>query len=485
MKITAEHVESLGLYLSPRYDQVAATPEFHRECWALYCSDAPNVAVAAPRKHAKSTALTQVFGLACVLFRAEDYVIIFSSTEELAIEQLDNIAVELRENEDLIRDFGIKGLITDMKTDIIVECNDGHQFRILAKGSEQKIRGRRWRGKRPGLLLGDDLEDDEQVESKERRGKFRRWFFRAARPVLRKGGRVRVHGTILHEDSLLANLMKDKMWQHLFYKAHTSFDNFSNRLWPEQFSESDLRTERQIFINRMDPAGYSQEYLNDPFDSEDAYLRRDDFLPMSDEDIDSDKVVCAAADFAVSTDDRANRSSLTVGGKDVSNILHFIDQRVGRWDYLELVEEMFSVQAAWHPTVFFVEAGVIWKTLEPTLIKEMQRRNVWIAFEPMPSTKDKAVRGRAFQKRMRAHGCRFNKNASWYPDFEAELLRFTEGSEAILDDQFDSASLLCRGFESLAEVEAEDFYSQEDIEFEAQSMRLRAGGDGRSIVTGY
>jgi len=105
VKITAEHVESLGLYLSPRYDQVAATPDFHRECWTLYCSDEPNVAVAAPRKHAKSTALTQVFGLACVLFRAEDYIIVFSSTEELAIEQLDNIAVELRENEDLIRDL--------------------------------------------------------------------------------------------------------------------------------------------------------------------------------------------------------------------------------------------------------------------------------------------------------------------------------------------------------------------------------------------
>jgi len=237
------------------------------------------------------------------------------------------------------------------------------------------------------------------------------------------GGKIRIHGTILHEDSLLANLMKDKMWKHLFYKAHASFDDFSNRLWPEQFSETDLRAERQIFINRMDPAGYSQEYLNDPFDSEDAYLRRDDFLPMSDEDINCDKIVCAAADFAVSTDDRANRSSLTVGGKDLSNILHFIDQRVGRWDYFELVEEMFSVQQAWNPVVFFVEAGVIWKTLEPTLHKEMRKRNIWISFEPMPSTKDKAVRGRAFQKRMRAHGCRFNKDASWYPDFEAELLR--------------------------------------------------------------
>jgi predicted phage terminase large subunit-like protein len=485
MKLTAEHVESLGMYLSPRYDQVAATPEFHRECWALYCSDYPNCAVAAPRKHAKSTALTQVYILANVLFKVEEYVIVMSSTEELAIEQLDNVAVELRENEDLIKNFGIKGFLTEAKTDIIVERIDGSQFRILAKSAEQKIRGRRWRGKRPGLVVCDDLEDDEQVESKERRVKFRRWFFRACRPVLRKGGRIRVHGTILHEDSLLNRLMKDKNWKSLFYKAHKSYEEFTDRLWPEQFSEAALRAERQVFIDQMDAAGYSAEYLNNPYDSDDAYLRKEDFLPMSAEDHETDKLVCAAADFAVSTLDSANRSSLTVGGKDAANLIHFIDQRVDRWDALELIDEMFSVQERWHPEVFFVEAGVIWKTLEPMIFKEMQKRDIWIAFEAIPSTKDKAVRGKPLQKRMRAGGCRFDKEASWYPGFEAELLRFTGASEATLDDQFDSAGLLCRGFETLADPEEDDFVDEQTLAWREESQRMKGGGDGRSKVTGY
>ena len=53
-----------GGFLSDMYDDPAPTPPFHRECWALYCSDHPLVAVAAPRFHAKSTALTHAFILA-------------------------------------------------------------------------------------------------------------------------------------------------------------------------------------------------------------------------------------------------------------------------------------------------------------------------------------------------------------------------------------------------------------------------------------
>src|SRR5208282_1049353 len=132
MKLTAEHVEAMaGVYLSPLYDTPSPTPEFHRECWRLYCSDARMAGVAAPRGHAKSTALTHDYVLAVALFREEQYIIIVGASEEMAIEHLGDIANELRENEELIKAFKVKCFITDQKTDIIVECDDGYQFRIM------------------------------------------------------------------------------------------------------------------------------------------------------------------------------------------------------------------------------------------------------------------------------------------------------------------------------------------------------------------
>ena len=486
MKLTADMVEALsGVYLSPRYDSPQPTPDFHRECWARYCLDVTAAATAAPRNHAKSTALTHDYGLAVALFRQEQYCIIVSSSEEMAIEHLGDIANELRENEDLIRDFKIKQFVVDQKTDIIVECTDGYQFRFIARGAEQKIRGRKWQGRRPGLILFDDIEDDEQVESRDRRRKFRRWFFRACKQALRDGGKIRGHGTILHEDSLLHHLMKNSEWSSKIYKAHRSFSEFTQILWPEKFPEARLRAIRQEFINEGDSAGYAQEYLNDPRDNDEAYLRRDDFLAMRTDDYETSKITCVGADFAISKLDTANRTSFTVGGKDLNNILHITDQRVGRWDITQIIEEMFAIESRWHPDMWFVEKGQIWSSIETILRSEMQKRDVWLSILPVPAVLDKKVRGRSLQKRMRAGGCRFDKLASWYEEYEDELLRFTGDSEAVLDDQFDSTVHLSRGFEDYkAQAEEDDFTTDEEAEF-AYLARTLKGGDGRSDVTGY
>lgn len=485
MKLTVDLIESLsGVYLSPKYDSPQPTPDFHRECWSRYCSDHPACATAAPRNHAKSTALTHDFVLANALFRTESYIILVGASEEMAIEHLGDIANELSDNEDIRRDFKIKDFVVHQKTDIIVECADGYQFRIIARGSEQKIRGRKWGGKRPGLIVGDDLEDDEQVESIDRRRKFRRWFFRACKQALRDGGRIRIHGTILHEDSLLNHVIKNKSWSSRVYKAHRSFDDFSEILWPEKFPESRLRAIRQEFINEGDSAGYSQEYLNDPFDYEDAFLKKDDFIAMSDDDYDTSKIYGVGVDFAISKQDSANKTSFTVGGKDTDNILNVVDQRLGRWHSLEIVEEFFSVYQAWSPDMFWVEDGQIWKAVKPVLEAEMRKRDIWLPITALLPIKDKAVRARSLQKRMRARGCRFDKKAEWYPAYEAELLRFTGVSDALQDDQFDSSALLSRGFEEYKVVEDDDFNTEEDDEFAWMSQYLK-GDSGRSAVTGY
>ena len=486
-RLTADLIEAFGgTFISPKYDQLCPTPQFHRDAWELYASEEPAVCVVAPRDHAKSSALSMVYILAAVLFRDSDYVILVGSTEDGAAEQLGNITEELMENDDLIREFGVKKFHRTATTDIIVEMADGHRFRVLARGAEQRIRGRLWKGKRPNLLVCDDMEDDEQVENAERRRKFRIWFFRAAKQALSKTGKIRVHGTILHDDSLLSRLRKNRTWRHLFYAAHTSFDDFSNILWPDRWSEAQLRARRQEFIEDGDSAGYSQEFLNNPLDHSDAFLKKDDFHAMKEEDYETDKVVCAAADFAVSRADKANRTAFVIGGKDVNNILHHIDVRKGRWDPTEWIDEMFEIQAIHNPTVFWVEDGVIWKSVKSMIYREMQVRDLRINFEAILPVKDKGTRGRSYQRRMRSGQCRFDKKAEWYADFEQENLRFSGSAQATLDDQFDAAALLSRGFDDLTHVEPEDFYTEDEWELERGFWsRPRVMSDGRSQVTGY
>jgi len=487
MNLTVDLLEGFASgYLSPLYEDPQPVPEFHRVCWKAYCTQETFVSAAAPRGHAKSTSLTHAFGLANVCFRTVNYILIVSATEDLAMGHLGDIAKQLRENEDLRADFGIDRLLVDAKTEVIVRFQDGHEAKLLAKGSGQKLRGLLWNGQRPGLIICDDLEEDEQVDSQDRRVKFRRWVNRALIPTLSTKGRIRLHGTILHEDSYLARTMKSHSWHSLFFKAHAGFDDFSQLLWPEMWSEKRLREKRQQFIDDNDASGYSQEYLNSPLDSSDAYLRKEWFLGMTDEDHDAPKRICAACDFAVSKKDHANKTALAVGGEDVRNTLHALDMVVGKFDSLEIIEALFELQEIWNPEQVWVEKGQIWSALEPMFKKEMNARGVWINFIEVASVKDKATRGRVLQKRMRNGGMKWDKEGEWFPACEDEMLRFTGTKESAEDDQFDAFSLLAVGFESMDDVEEEDVDGSLSSEDDWYLARHSIDGEsGRSSVTGY
>jgi hypothetical protein len=370
---------------------------------------------------------------------------------------------------------------------------DDYRFRVLSRGAEQRIRGSLWKGKRPNLIVCDDMEDDEQVESVDRRRKFRRWFFRAAKQALSKSGKIRVHGTILHEDSLLNRLRKMKTWEHLFYKAHNSFDDFGGLLWPDRWSEQALRHRRQEFIEDGDAAGYSQEFLNDPQDNFDAFLRRDDFIPMSQEDYEQPKKICAGWDFAVSKADVANRTSCTVGGKDSRNLLHFLDFQVGRWSSAESdsakargelgwIDVMFDVEKRWSPETHFVEGGVIWKSIEHIVQQEMHTRDIFMNIRVLNPVKEKAIRGQSLKKRHRAGATRWDTKADGFESAKEEMLRFTGVAAARLDDQFDSAATLSLGFDLEPLVQEEDFDTDEEFQMRREDPRQQAG---RNEVTGY
>lgn len=484
VQLSAKLIEAFaGVYLSPRYDDAKPTPQFHREAWELYASPHKQCMVIAPRDHAKSTALTYDYIMSEVMFRSSCYVILIGSTEPKAAEQLSNISEEIHTNEDLRRDFDIVGFESDQKTEIIVKCGDGHRFRILARGSEQKIRGAMWNGMRPDLIVCDDMEDDEQVENKDRRSKFRRWFFRAAKQALSKRGKIRVHGTVLHDDALLPRLRANKMWKSLFYKAHKSYSDFSELLWPERWTEQDLRDRQKEFEEDGDGPGYSQEFLNTPLDSNEAYLNTDGFIPMSIHDHEKPKRKVCGADFAITKKDSANQTAFTCGGQSTDNLIHIIGHTAGRWKSDEWVDELFDFDSLWDPEFWVVEKGQIWDSVKPFIDKEMMQRDHWIDFRPVVASKDKSVRGQGFRKRHRSGGIRYNTEADWYEAYKAELLTFTGVSDALLDDRFDSTVYVIKGFDAEPDVEDDDFLEDAELEEERMAQDLRGGG--RRSATGY
>ena len=503
--LTADVVQGLvGALLAKRFDGSVPSPECHREWWDLCCSNERYVAIAAPRNHAKSTAITFAYTLAATLFRERKFVLIVSDTESQAVNFLGLIKQELSENQDLIKLFNLKlnekGQVQfskESESDLIVEFADGWKFRIIAKGSEQKLRGLLWSGLRPDLIVCDDMENDEIVMNQNRRKKFQRWFYGALLPCRSQHGIVRYVGTILHMDSMLENLMprnsdkqtvtealkqyttKRVLWKSVKYRAHT--DDFSQILWPERWPESRLREERAEYVAKGIGDVYSQEYLNIPIDESLAYFKKSDFLPLNEDDKKKGLNYYITVDLAISEKQTADYSVFLIAGIDDERRIHIKNVLRERLDGKEIVDTLLSLSNVYKPVAIGIEEGQISKSIGPFLYEAMiERNNFTNLFQLKHVNKDKTARSRSIQARMRAKSVKFDKAADWYQTFEDECSRFPRDKH---DDQVDAFSYLGIMLDKLVEAPTQE----ELVEQSYADERSQSGYDdsGRCATTGY
>lgn len=408
------------------------------------------------------------------------------------------------ENEDLVSMFQVNKIIKDTESDIIVQMKDGHKFRIMAKGAEQKIRGALWEGKRPGLIVGDDLENDEIVMNQERRTKFKRWFKGAVMPALSVTGKIRLVGTILHLDSLLENFMpqdwskftvhedlksystNDKpLWKGVRYRAHNH--DYSQILWPDRFNKKTLQALQQDYINDGIGDVYNQEYLNNPIDENRSYFKRSNMLADSDETIEDilsgkkELNYYIGVDLAISEKQRADWTCFVVGGMDSDNILHIVEVVRGRMDARMIVDTIFTLYSRWRPEIFLFEKGQLERAIGPFLREESLKRGMFPQTDAVTPSADKQVRGRSIQGRTQVHGVKFNKKTDWYTQFEQECLQFPKSK---WDDQVDAFGLLGMALDKFQQARTE-----QERDFDDYMDEVRRDSDlleqGRNSTTGY
>lgn len=431
-------------------------------------------------------------------------MLLVSDTESQASMFLGMMKQELQDNKELIDLFGVhrndKGLVQfdkDSETDVIVRFNDGHRFRIIAKGAEQKLRGLIWDGSRPDIILCDDMENDELVMNKERRDKMRKWFNGALVPSLADRGIIRMVGTILHSDSLLERLMpnpSDKltlstplkqwttrkmMWEAIKYRAHNP--DFTQLLWPQKKTAQQFRVLYEDARHNGTTDTYSREYLNYPIDETVSFFRRGDFAQVTEEMKQLSLNYYIAVDLAISEEEKADYSVFVVAGVDENKTLHIVDVIRERLDGREIVDTLIQLQMAYDPIAMGIEDMQVSKSIGPFLNEAMVATGQYISLIRLKhGGKDKVMRARSIQARMRAHGVVFDKEADWFFPFEQELLTFPRGKH---DDQVDAFAYLGLMLNDL--LSANTVREDADELYYEELERSGLNNQGRSRVTGY
>lgn len=323
---------------------------------AVATGEGDKEANAAPRGNAKSTTGTFGLPLWAAAFRKRKFALIISETRSQAESFLSFIKIELETNERLQQDFPeLCGEGAVWRSDQIITRNG---VKIQAAGAGQKLRGLRHGNCRPDLVIVDDLENDESVESPDQRKKLESWFFKALMKIGQPDTVFIVVGTILHYDSLLSRLLVKPGWKGQKFKAvmkwspavkrweewerifadisigkdlaEAAADNYFEQhkaemlagtevLWPEM--------EPYYYLMKMrvsdGPAYFESEKQNEPLNPEDQVFFEEWIQFYEDDEVDlTDVPHAGSCDPSLGKQNKRSDPSVIMGGRMKERILY-------------------------------------------------------------------------------------------------------------------------------------------------------------------
>ena len=374
-------------------DFSSATPDFHRVLDRLV-SEAegdrakPGTIIAAPRGSAKTTRLAFLRVIWSLLYRRHRFVVVASKTQGQAEERVQKIRFELETNPRLRADFGdlcgvnYRPVQTWQQNDLILcwprkdesgkVMRDrmghplvGHTARLYGVGTGVAVRGLT-KPKRPDLILGDDLENDDHVSTSLQREKTWAWWSKVIVPMPdTKTGTLVVVGTILHYDSLLSRLLKqeDERGQKVYRTAlFRAVEADGTYLWPEVLSPQYLEGAKR----RMGTHAFNQEYLNNPLNSDTQVFRPEWFRWYRKRDVSYDAEhevwqyqgkplrIFQAVDPALQGDDEFVLATI---GVTPDNLVLVLDLYAGHLDFPAQVQKIIDLQADWLPEAIGLETN--------------------------------------------------------------------------------------------------------------------------------
>lgn len=219
--------------------------------------------IVAPRGIGKTSIVNLVMPTVSVLSQVSRYVIPISCTADAAIEQGNNLRLALKESAFIQHFFGDLSTQEDAKDRFVVDVS-GANTCIFPRGAGQQVRGRLYRHWRPDLIPVDDLEDPERTDSPSQREKKKKWFYESLMGCVEMedpSWKIVVVGTLLHEASLLAELLDDPNWDSI--ELELCDDNFKSNA-PNYMSDETIRALYQRYVDRGLVDGFFREYRSKP-----------------------------------------------------------------------------------------------------------------------------------------------------------------------------------------------------------------------------
>ena len=368
-----ENIQTFGEVFFPE-TVTNKTPEFHQEFYD-FLFEPGNGAMAAPRGHAKSSVTGIMFLIYSIVNNLEKYIVYVSQNHSKTVQFLDPVRTEFKENTLLRFVYGdlTPSAARDDDGKDREDCFDTKGCRVEAASFEKNIRGFKHKNNRPSLIILDDIEDDMRVLNPDLRVKDKNKLNKIIIPSLDITGRIKMIGTLLHHDSLLAD--KIKLYRGKIFRACD--ENMENLLWPERFTK-EILTQIKHDIGSIP---FQQEYMNNPIDTTLSLIKREWIEQCFDASISHDDVLqmefnkkTLGCDFAFSDRVTADTSPfMGLGSKD--DKLYLLSTIHDIYKGLSINEQMDIIKNQLHEQYQYDQIGLEENSIK-AISKDIQQWNL-------------------------------------------------------------------------------------------------------------
>lgn len=360
-------------------------PQFHHDMYELLADEnVKRLEVIAFRGSAKSTIVSLIYPIWCSVFKKKHFIILCSDTHSQAKQIITNLIFELEHNDKLVRDFGT---FKDPKEDwTATNIHLKNDIRIMSRSRGQKFRGLRHLQHRPDLIILDDIENIDDVRTKEQRDKTEEWYASDVVPTLdTEVGRLVVVGNMLHSDSIVSRI-KNK-WRSDnsgIVKEYPLINDDGENVWISRYP-----FERVDELKKANMRFFQREYLLKIVASDDQIVKRVGYY----ETLPTLHRIAIGVDLAIGEKDTNDYTSIAVVGEAPDSKMYVIKNPYGRWDFNKTMEHVYGVyqdMLARYPNAT-ITLGIEDVAYQKSAIQEFYRR---YKIQPIPikQTQDKRAR---------------------------------------------------------------------------------------------
>lgn len=456
-------------------------------------------ATIAPRSGAKTTWTSKLYTLFCICHDLEHYILLIGDSSEQSYQNLAAVKKELEENQLLAEAYPRAcGIGPRWNQSYIVTKND---IKIEALGTRKKVRGRSHGPHRPGLIIIDDLENDDGVQSATQRQKVKNWVNRALLPCGTEELNVLFVGTALHPEDTLQELQAKKpagwsvetfpallreparqdlwdQWRRMyrdisvdpvrrvvvcreFYDAHPEMNDGADLLWPEKESLYDLMVWRE---DKGEAAFQAEKQGNAAATGATEF--GSDLFPAS---IWFDvwphlQLKAMALDPSKGSNEKNDYSAYVWGGlAEDGNI--YVDADLERRDASKVVSDGIRIYREFLPQMFGLETVMFLQLFANIFELEARRQGILLPITPINPHEQKLVRIRQLTPYLKAGRIKFRAGSRGAEMLVDQLKWFPTGRH---DDGPDALHMM---FELLLSLSGSQGQSSDD------------GGGNEIIVT--